>query len=411
MNSPKLRLKYVVQCHVDRADDTSLPYVGLENIESWTARYNPTAAADTPDGSSAIRFSKKDVLFGKLRPYLAKAYLPDSDGRCSSEALVRRPSHRIRREFLLYVLLSKPLLDQVNSATQGAKMPRASWEDVGDVPWPVPSPAAQQAVVAFLDRKTVAIDALIAKKEQLLALLAEKRDAVINEAVTKGLDQGVPMKDSGVAGLGMIPAHWELKQLMHLTPPTRPIMYGIVLPGPNVDHGVLIVKSGDCRPERLRAENLHHTTPEIEAPYARARLRTGDIVYAIRGSIGMSALVPADVEGANLTQDAARVAPRSGINNQWLLFAVQSVATWSQLEAGVVGATVRGINIRDLKRPLMPVPPRSEQDAITREILHLTSRIDRMVAALESGIARLREYRQALITAAVTGQIEVPGAA
>ena len=101
----------------------------------------------------------------------------------------------------------------------------------------------QLRISEFLDRETGKIDGLVAKKEELIKLLQEKRTALITHAVTKGLDPNAPMKDSGIEWLGEIPAHWETKRLWHLTPPSRKIMYGIVLPGPNVTDGVPIVKA------------------------------------------------------------------------------------------------------------------------------------------------------------------------
>jgi type I restriction enzyme S subunit len=113
----------------------------------------------------------------------------------------------------------------------------------------VPPLIEQEAIAQFLDEETTKIDALVAKKELLIELLQEKRTTLITRAVTKGLDPNVPMKDSGVEWLGEIPAHWEVKRLLHLTPSERPIMYGIVLPGPNVDDGIPIVKGGDVSPD------------------------------------------------------------------------------------------------------------------------------------------------------------------
>ena len=167
------------------------------------------------------------------------------------------------------------------------------------------------------------------------------------------------------------------------------------------------MKSGNCTPATLSLDRLHRTTREIEAGYARSRVAKNDIVYAIRGSVGMSALVPEAVAGANLTQDAARIAPGPGVNPRWLLYVVQSPAVWGQLEAGVVGATVKGINIRDLKRPFVPVPPRPEQDQVADYLDQELGRAHDLEAATMKSIDALREYRQALITAAVTGQLDV----
>lgn len=186
-------------------------------------------------------------------------------------------------------------------------------------------------------------------------------------------------------------------------------MYGIVLPGPNVDEGVWIVKGGDVAPGRLRPELLDKTTFEIESRYKRSRLIGGDIVFAIRGSIGSAEMVPAEIEGANLTQDAARIAPKAGINGYWLLYAVRSKAVFAQLDAGATGATIRGINIRDLKRAYVPVPPPTEQAEIAEYLCLRTQRLDALLGKVEAHIRLLKDFRTALISATVTGKIDVRG--
>ncbi len=272
---------------------------------------------------------------------------------------------------------------------------------------PFASAEEQTAIAAFLDRETMRMDALIEKKGRLIELLHAERTALINRTVTKGLNPNVPRKDSDTKWLGEIPAHWEVKRLWHLTPSGRRIMYGIVLPGPNVDDGVPIVKGGDVSPERLRLDRLNRTTREIESVYVRSRLQGGDLVYAIRGSIGEVAIVPDELEGANLTQDAARIAYTRATHGPWLLYALKSAAVFAQLEAGALGATIRGINIRDLKRASVPVPPHAEQCAIAVFLDRETARIDTLVAKICDGIQHLRELRTALISAAVTGKIDV----
>jgi type I restriction enzyme, S subunit len=271
----------------------------------------------------------------------------------------------------------------------------------------VPAIDEQRAIADFLDTKTAAIDALVAKKARLIELLEEKRQALITQAVTKGLTPQAAMKDSGDRWLRMIPAHWQLKRVMHLTRFDRPVMYGIVLPGPNVDQGVPIVKGGDVDPDRLRLGTLSRTTTEIDAAHSRSRLRHGDVLVSIRGSIGMVALVPSELEGANLTQDAARVSPADGIDSEWLVLALTAHPVFSQLEAGSLGATVRGINIRDLKRAKVPVPPPAEQARLADAVHGQLEKLQRTRRSTETGVALLSEYRQALISAAVTGQIDV----
>lgn len=316
-----------------------------------------------------------------------------------------RPRDPLDHKFCLYLLMTTRW--QLDAVATGSTYDAVTSAEVGNLPALLPQATEQRAIAAFLDQETAKIDTLLAQKERLIELLEERRAVLITRAVTRGLDKNALMKDSGVEWLGEIPAHWEMKRLWHLTPSGRRIMYGIVLPGPNVDDGVPIVKGGDVSPERLRLDQLNRTTFEIESAYVRSRLRGGDLVYAIRGSIGEVAMVPDELEGANLTQDAARIAYTSATYGSWLLHALKSTAIFAQMEAGALGATIRGVNIRDLKRALIPVPPRGEQEAIAKFLVRETSKIDGLVGKIQEAIKRLQELRTALISAAVTGKIDV----
>src|SRR5271166_1109371 len=322
---------------------------------------------------------------------------------------VFQKSERIFPRFLFYWLLG--LRSRIISLAYGGGQPNISQEILRGLRLACPAPSEQTAITAFLDRETAKVDALVEEQQRLIALLKEKRQAVICQAVTKGLDPDAPMKDSGVEWLGEVPAHWDVVPLMHLPQPGRPIMYGIVLPGPDVPDGIPIVKGGDVKSHRLRLELLNRTTPEIEAPYARARLKPGDIVYSIRGTIGDAELVPDELLDANITQDAARIAPLSTVNNRWLLYAVKSKPVFVQLEQRSLGAAVRGINIFELKRARLPVPPPQEQLSIATHLDDEARAIDRLCDEAESAIALLQERRSALISAAVTGKIDVRGVA
>jgi len=315
---------------------------------------------------------------------------------------------RLSPDFLLWALRGmRPELDRLRrgSTHQTIYMP-----DVLQFRVPLPPKSTQRGIAGFLDRKTAAIDALIQGKERLLQLLDENRVSLIHRVVTKGLDPSAPMKDSGLPWVGEIPAHWVLQPLKYLTPNDRRIMYGIVLPGPHVNGGVPIVKAGNCVPGKLKLAEMRRTSHEIEGGYAKSRLRAGDIVFSIRGSYGSAEQVPRELEGANLTQDAARIAPRSGVDSRWLWYLANSEAFTGFLEPRVVGATIKGVNIWDLQRVPIPTPPESEQHLLAQE---LDRRVEDLVSAVNriaAQVSRLREYRQALITAAVTGQLAIPEA-
>ncbi|MCW5635697.1 MAG: restriction endonuclease subunit S [Rubrivivax sp.] len=328
---------------------------------------------------------------------------------CGYHLAIVRPTTSIDGRFVKRLFDSHYLRSRFETLANGLTRVGLSQDALANVVIPRPPADEQAAIATFLTRETAKIDALIAEQEKLIALLAEKRQATISHAVTRGLDPDVPMKDSGVPWLGEVPARWRVVPLMHLTEASRPIMYGIVLPGPDVEDGIPILKGGDVKPHRLKLELLNRTTPEIEAPYARARLRPRDIVYSIRGTIGEAELVPNELEGANITQDVARVAPALGVSAEWLLQALKSDPVFVQLEQRSLGAAVRGINIFELKRARIPVPPPSEQERIAAFLEAESRKLDNLQRDAERSITLLRERRSALITAAVTGQIDVRG--
>lgn len=135
------RLKYAVHRATEKVSvEPGSHYVGLENIEPWTGRYIPTEAEIETE---SVRFKSGDVLFGKLRPYLAKVHVARTDGTCTSEMLVLRPGAQLSAEFLFYRLVSADFIDLVNSTTFGSKMPRADWEQIGNIPLAFPRLAEQ----------------------------------------------------------------------------------------------------------------------------------------------------------------------------------------------------------------------------------------------------------------------------
>lgn len=312
---------------------------------------------------------------------------------------------RLQPEFLLYVLNS--MGGEFERLKMGSTHNTIYMPDMQSLRLALPAMAEQSGIVAFLDRETTKIDVLVAEQQHLIELLKEKRQAVISHAVTKGLNPHVPMKDSGIEWLGDVPAHWIISPLKWLTDPERPIMYGIVLPGPDVGEGVPVLKGGNVKPSRMNLQAMARTTPEIEAPYARARLRAGDLVYSIRGSIGDCEQVPTELEGSNITQDVARVAVDQGVCARWLRWALLASAIREELASQSLGATIRGVNIFDLKRASIPTPPQDEQLAIADFIASETTRLDALVAESQRAIDLLQERRAGLISAAVTGQIDV----
>jgi type I restriction enzyme S subunit len=284
-----------------------------------------------------------------------------------------------------------------------------SSQDVRKVRLGAPPETEQHSIAAFLDRETARIDGLVAKKERLIELLQEQRTALITRAVTKGLDPNVPMKDSGVEWLGEIPTHWDSAFLDKLIDPLRGITYGIVQPGEPDPNGIPMVRGQNYSRGWTSLEEIFRVSPDIEAPYRRARLKPGDIVMTIVGAgTGNVAIVPDWLAEANLTQTTARVAVDTRVaNSRYIAYQLQSVVGTVSVELTVKGAAQPGLNLGHIAKYRLVVPPISEQEFIVAFLDQLTASLDTLIATVREAIERLKELRTALISAAVTGKIDV----
>lgn len=327
-----------------------------------------------------------DILRGSIG-------VSDSDGAISSVCIVCEPRSTADPRFFAYAMRAQSLSGFPKAMARGVREGGADfrrWDTLGELPLPVPHFEEQRAIADYLDAETNRIDALIAKKRRL-SVVAGERLCGLREALL------VARPD-----IRWIPLH-------RLTDGHRPIVYGIVQAGEECPGGVPYIKTGDVA--HLGSVTLSRTSPEIDQQYRRARVRPGDIVMAMRASIGLSAMVPPSLPNANLTQGTARIAPAVGIDGRWLFEALQTRAVQDQCEVSAVGTTFKTLNIWDLRRIEVPTPPRHTQSELAALLRQWQDESMNLAAALQRQIDLLIEHRQALITAAVTGQLRVPGVA
>ncbi|MGE5340001.1 MAG: restriction endonuclease subunit S [Candidatus Omnitrophota bacterium] len=178
------RLKYNFLLLTNKIESPKNP-IALENIESWTGRFLETETEFNGDG---VAFVKDDILFGKLRPYLAKVLKAINSGEAVGDFFVLRPKKTIGPEFAAYYLRSENFINVITGATFGSKMPRVSWEFMADLSTPLPPLPEQQNIAAYLDRETAKIDALINKVETAIEKLKEYRTSLISATVTGKID-------------------------------------------------------------------------------------------------------------------------------------------------------------------------------------------------------------------------------
>ena len=274
-----------------------------------------------------------------------------------------------------------------------------------------PPLAEQQQIAAFLDWKTSQIDALIAKKQALLQKLKEKRLAVITQAVTKGLNPDAPMRDSGIAWLGKVPAHWQTKRLRHCA--------GLVTSGSRgwaqhfADTGSLFLRITNLTRDsiQLLLDDLQRVEPPEGAEGDRTFTKPGDLLISITADLGSVAVIPEGLEGAYVSQHLSLVRLDSeDIESRWIAYSILSHIGKHQLVGAGYGGTKVQLSLADIKEIVFCHPPtRDEQKRVLEFIQAETAKSDELISLAESAITRLTEYRSALITAATTGKIDVRG--
>jgi len=209
------RFNYVVQLRQEKGQfQSNDKFLGLENIESASGKFIETDTHYTD--MQADVYCKGDVLFSKLRPYLAKVFFANDNGYCTGEFLVFK-NFCGERKYLFYLLLSSGFIDIVNSSTYGTKMPRANWDFIRNLYIPFPPLPAQTAIANFLDYKCKKIDALIENQEKVIAELAAYKKSLIQKVTTKGIvNSDKRLVNSGVEWIGGIPEGWKVVQVKRL---------------------------------------------------------------------------------------------------------------------------------------------------------------------------------------------------
>lgn len=337
--------------------------------------------------------------FGKVNYSAAPVFAIDTT------FFVDRRATRANLRWLYYALMDARL----DAATKDSAIPGLDREDAYARVLCVPPDHEQRAIAAFLDRETARIDALVAKKERLIELLQEKRTALITRAVTKGLDPTVPMKDSGVEWLGEIPAHWEVKRVKHVT---TKIGSGKTPTGGAevyVSEGVMLIRSQNVHFGGLVLDDVAYIDSETDAQMAGSRVQDGDVLLNITGaSLGRCCVARLGDKRANVNQHVCVIRPKGAAYiSEFLAAALASHSGQAQVFTTENGISRDALNFEQIGELVVPQPLLEEQRAIAVRLESQAARIDALLAKVRDAIDRLKELRTALISAAVTGKIDV----
>jgi len=278
-------------------------------------------------------------------------------------------------------------------------------DKLGAIQIPVPSIQEQQQIAAFLDWKTSQIDALVAKKQELLQKLKEKRLAVITQAVTKGLNPDAPMRDSGIAWIGSVPEHWDVLKIKYVSTLASGHTPSRTVDEYWVDCNIPWVSLNDSKMlrEKDSISETHYQISELGLANSSAKLLpAGVVVFSRDATVGLCAITEVPMA---VSQHFVAYICSEKIQGKYLLFALKAMN--QHLQSLQTGSTIVTIGMPEVRGLNCPLPSITEQTAIVKHIDSVTTKIDQMLANVQSAITRLTEYRTALITAATTGKIDV----
>ncbi len=394
---------------VDEAENT-IAVSRIETISSGSINFEKTGYVSISNAPDRFLLNPGDILFSHINslPMVGNVavYSGEKPLLHGMNLLRIQPRPDVSSEWVLYWLKSKNIRQEVESRAKPAiNQASVSTDSVRALPALIPSKPEQTQIARFLDYETARIDALIEEQKHLIELLKEKRQAVISHTVTKGLDPTVPMKDSGVEWLGEVPAHWDIGGLTRFIGPV--VDYRGRTPT-KVDDGTFLVTARNIRDGRIDYDaSQEYVDPKsAESLLARGRPEIGDLLFTMEAPLGQVALI--DKTDIALAQRVVKFRGLPNVmRNNYLLYWFMSKTCQARLETLATGSTALGIKASKLGMIECLAPTLNEQDAIITHIQRETANNDALVSEAEKVVILLQERRSALISAAVTGKIDV----
>ena len=396
------KIRYLVTTRSEkRITDSSVPYIGLENIESQTGKFVETGIQ--VDKSENIVVEIGDILFGKLRPYLRKYWRATFTSTASSEFLVFQSSE-LDMNFLYYAIQSDSFIEEVNTSTYGSKMPRASWEYIKNMKIAFPTSLVEQQKIAdFLDKKTTQLDKVKSLLEEQIQKLKDYRASLIYETVTKGLDKNVPMKDSGIDWIGQVPQGWgsgKVKYFSQVSAGATPDRNNSLFWNGNINW----MSSGEVN------QGIVKHTSETITDLALKRTSTkllpnGTVMLALNGqgkTKGTAAVLA--IESASNQSLASFIVDNKILNNMYLYYFF--VANYYNIR-GLKGEDRDGLNLQLVSNIVIPLFELEEQQKIVDFLDKKTVQIDKLIQIKNEQINNINKQRQTLIYDYVTGKRRV----
>ena len=305
-----------------------------------------------------------------------------------------------------YYSLPEQIIKNANENIYGAKL--LNQELIKNAKLVIPPTKEQTAIASFLEQKTTEIDQLIADKKRLIELYEEEKTAIINQAVTKGIDPDVKMKDSGIDWLGEIPEHWEVKKIKYVV---SKVGSGITPSGGATVYqssGIPLLRSQNIHFDGIKLDDVAYISEEIHDGMSNSKVCEGDVLLNITGaSIGRTYFVEIGLGEANVNQHVCILRPNKNILSKFLYLVLRANVGQEQMRKEQTGSGREGLNFEMIKNFNLLLFDLSEQQSIVHHIESECFFINSKIEKTKKLIDLLSEYRTALISEVVTGKIKV----
>lgn len=396
------KLKYLATFPIEKNAHIDSPYIGLENIESWTGKY--VSSDSQYDKSQALTFSRNNILFGKLRPYLAKVFFASNDGCCSSEFCILNFSSSVNIQYFWNLLVSPTFIDHVTKSTYGTKMPRANTDFIKNICVPVPPHIEQDRIALYLDATSAKIDSLISKTRSSIEEYKKLKQAVITQAVTKGVRGEREMKDTGVEWIGEIPEEWNKCKLKNISIDIGDGLHGT----PKFDDSgeVYFINGNNFSSEYVEPKfDTKKLCLEESLNYPKPELTEQTIMISLNGSYGKVCLYR--YFPMLLGKSAGYITLLPSINRRYVRYYLSSTPAQIIMTLSLNGTTIPNLSLNTLYNFPTILPSASEQAEIADYLDAKCAEIDGLIAKKEQLAKELESYKKSLIYEVATGKREV----
>jgi type I restriction enzyme S subunit len=408
--SPNVTVGVVVNPSTYFEDDGPVPFlrgvdVGRDEIATKNVK-RMSEVSNKINSKSILR--EGDLVSMRVGYPGVTAVVPrELDGaNCASLLIIRKPDE-ITSRLLCYQINTDIGRNQIKLLQQGAAQEQINVSDIVNF-WVVCPPENEATMVEhFLDHETAKIDTLIYKQQQLITLLKEKRQAVISHAVTKGLNPNAPMRDSGVEWLGEVPEHWSVSQVGHCAFVTKLTGFEYTkLWQINEDGAIVALRGFNVKERRLELNDVERISADLSATLARTKLAKDDIVFPCTGTIGNAAMIEEN-DRFHINQNIAKIRFDATVSSRFAIYWLTSSFTRTIIDRNNTSGMQPVVLIGDIRKLPIPRFDYLEQESVADYLDAIVDRFNILISNAESAITLMQERRTALISAAVTGKIDV----